>query len=234
MLTYFFLNIATVFFPVILSFDKKVNYYGKWRFALPAMLFTAIFFIFWDSLFTGWEVWHFNPDYLTGYYFLNLPLEEWLFFFTIPFALIFIYEVVKHYFAAKKFNRPARILLLIIAGASFLMAAIFFQKAYTFTVFGFLGIFLIYVSLGGVLKTYGAFLIAFLISLIPFYIVNGILTSLPVVIYNKQEILQLYVGTIPVEDHFYNLLLMGMNVVIYESLREFNRKRISDPRRIFY
>jgi lycopene cyclase domain-containing protein len=65
----------------------------------------------------------------------------------------------------------------------------------------------------------GRFYLAYLITLIPFYMINGVLTWLPVVIYNPIEIMGFRVGTIPFEDHFYSLSLFLINVLFYEYYR---------------
>ena len=50
-------------------------------------------------------------------------------------------------------------------------------------------------------------------------IVNGVLTALPVVWYEPAEQIGQRLGTIPVEDFFYNMLCMLMNIGIYERLQ---------------
>ena len=62
-----------------------------------------------------------------------------------------------------------------------------------------------------------------MVILIPFLIVNGFLTAIPVVLYNDAENLNLRIYTIPFEDIFYGMLLVLMNIVIYEKLK--NRKK---------
>ena len=56
--------------------------------------------------------------------------------------------------------------------------------------------------------------------LIPFTIVNGALTGSflgqTVVWYNASEILNVYFGTIPIEDVAYCFLLILINVIFYE------------------
>jgi hypothetical protein len=42
--------------------------------------------------------WQFNDAFAGKFRFLHLPLGEWLFFLGVPYACIFIYEVVVAYF----------------------------------------------------------------------------------------------------------------------------------------
>ena len=90
--TYLLINFLTIFFPIVLSFDKRVQFFKSWKFIFPGLFITGLLFLLWDYVFTIYGVWSFNPDYVIGVYMLNLPLEEILFFVTVPFACIFIYE----------------------------------------------------------------------------------------------------------------------------------------------
>jgi len=62
--------------------------------------------------------------------------------------------------------------------------------------------------------------LAYFVSLVPFIVVDGILTSLPVVEYSDQYIMNIHLFTIPVEDFSYFFLLFLMVTTIYEYLKE--------------
>ena len=91
------MNIGTVLFPFILSFDKKVAFYKNFKFLFPAILITGIFFLIWDQWFTDMNVWGFNSLHLTGYFIGDIPIEEVMFFVTVPYACLFIYECLIAY-----------------------------------------------------------------------------------------------------------------------------------------
>jgi len=73
--TYLILLIASIAAPLALSFDKKVQYYKKLKYILPAILFTASIFWVWDIQFTSSKVWSFNPEYTIGLNLIGMPIE---------------------------------------------------------------------------------------------------------------------------------------------------------------
>ena len=190
-----------------------------------------MFFIVWDVIFTNLGVWGFNPKYLVGINLINLPIEEWLFFLIIPYSSLFIY-VCLNYFIKKDIIGDHGVTIARILGPLLILVAIFsYFQAYTFWNFMFAGLFLI--LQGYYLKSsyLGRFFMAYLVHLIPFLIVNGILTGSfiaePIVWYNNEENLGIRIGTIPVEDTIYALLLLLMNVTFYEG-HLFRRRFLKD------
>lgn len=219
--TYLLLNIATLFFPFVLSFDKKVGFYKKWPQLAWGIGITGAFFIVWDILKTYYGVWAFNPEYLIGVYIGNLPIEEWLFFLTVPYACVFIYECLKAYLP-DYLKKPSKYVAPVMAFALVVAGILSYGRMYTFITFLLTALFLVlYInvfknSLGGY------FWMGYIVHLIPFFIVNGVLTALPVVIYNDAENLGIRLFTIPAEDTIYSMLLLLMNIGIYEYV---GRKR---------
>jgi lycopene cyclase domain-containing protein len=225
--TYFLILAASLAGPLALSFDKKVAFYKNWKYAFPAIIIPALLFVIWDMFFTAKGVWSFNEAYFTGIKLYNLPLEEVLFFFIVPYCSIFIYACIKSYFPDLKNKKWADLFLKILAVALIVAGLSKFDKYYTASVYIFTGVFILIVYLfRNYFKSFDAvsFLVAYAICLIPFLIVNGFLTAIPVVQYNDAENLGIRIYTIPFEDAFYGMLLILMNIVIYEKLKTHNTK----------
>ena len=212
------------FLPVfLLSFDRKVHYYMRWKAMAIPVLVVACFFIAWDVVFTHWKVWGFNDQYLSGWHLLGLPWEEWLFFFTIPFASIFIYECLRAYlplsFLPLREKWISIGLIVLFSG----MAIAFYSRIYTSVTCLLTAAFLIWHLLYEDGSWRPRFYLAFLLTMIPFQIIDGILTGgfteQPVVLYNPQDFSGWRIVSIPVEDAIYGLLLLMAIVTLYERRR---------------
>lgn len=217
--TYLILNLACIFFPFILSFDKKIAYYKLWKPLFIGILISAAFFIIWDILFTKLGVWSFNPTYIIGIYIFNLPIEEILFFITVPYACIFIYEVVNGYTKRDVIGcgKPYSVIVSIIC---LVLIILFHDKTYTLVNASICLIMLLFAAFIYKSQNLGRFFLAYFISLIPFLICNGLLTALPVVIYNNNENMNLRLFTIPIEDTLYGLSLMLIPILIMDYFKK--------------
>jgi len=214
--TYFAILLGSIVGPLALSFDKKVAFFKTWKQVFGAMLLPAFFYVVWDIIFTQRGVWSFNHLYITGIRYFNLPIEEILFFFVVPYCCTFIYACVKSYFPKLHSNKTTDIILKTLALIFFVVACFNLNKDYTFYTFLFCSFFILFLLFQRFNQA--AFLVSYLIILIPFLIVNGFLTAIPVVIYNDAENLGIRIFTIPFEDVFYGLLLVMMNILGYEHL----------------
>jgi lycopene cyclase domain-containing protein len=211
--------------PFALSFDRKVAFYKEWRFVFLAELIVAVPFLIWDEFFTRWGVWGFNPTYLLKIYIGQLPLEEVLFFVVIPYNFIFILKVIQAYFPNRNKNtkRYAPIFGFIFLASSILWLILYSDNYYT-TLATFLS-----AALTLLLRNknwFSDFMWAYLLCLIPFFIVNGILTGAatpePIVWYSEAHIIGWRMVSIPFEDLYYNYSLLLPLTWMYFSLK--NRK----------
>jgi lycopene cyclase domain-containing protein len=217
---YLILLLFTLSYPLAQSFETKIKYYTKWKKLLPAILAMMLLFIPWDIWFTKTGVWQFNDIYFLGYKIFHLPVEEWLFFILIPFACIFIYEVLLYFFPNQKPFKHEKIILYASAIVLFFVSILNFDKQYTFYCF-FLASIALFIT--AIIRPNWAskFLRMYLVSLIPFILINGFLTGSftnePVVIYNLEEILGFRILNIPIEDTIYNMLMLLIVVFLYEK-----------------
>jgi lycopene cyclase domain-containing protein len=206
--------------PFLLSFDKKVAFFKEWRFVLLAALTIAVPFLIWDEFFTQWKVWGFNPDYLLKIYLGHLPLEEVLFFVVIPYNFIFILKVVQAYFPRRNQRRFAPYFAFSFIASSTIWLVLYSENLYTFTA-SLLSCLLTILLRNK--KWYADFVWAYLVCLLPFFIVNGVLTGAttpePIVWYSEAHIIGWRMISIPFEDLYYNYSLLLPLTWVYFSLK---------------
>ncbi|MEE3145018.1 MAG: lycopene cyclase domain-containing protein [Bacteroidota bacterium] len=206
----------------VLSFDRKVAFYKNIRFLAPAIVIVAIPFLIWDQIFTDYGVWGFNEAYLQGFYIAKLPIEEVLFFFFIPYCCLFIYEVLIAYYPNASLHRLTMAFSIFLVLTGVLMALTHLNQWYTLSACSLTVLIVIFVMKQKYIW-YPRAIFAFVVALIPFFVVNGILTGLateePIVWYNDSHNTGIRLFTIPLEDVFYNFSLLIPIIGIYHFLK---------------
>jgi lycopene cyclase domain-containing protein len=215
MSTYFVINFLIIIFPILFSFDKKVSYYKNILPVLISTLTVGLIYILWDVFAVIRGDWYFNPEFVYGILILNLPVEEILFFITVPYSCIFIYEVIKSYTEERLLSINRRNLLIPIF-ILIIIVLIFRTQYYTFTVLLFSAafLFLAFIFFYSIIES-RVYWLTVIISYLPFFIVNYFLTSLPVVQYRAEAIWGIRVLTIPLEDFFYSYSLISFWLLVY-------------------
>lgn len=202
-----------VFLPVfLLSFDKKVYYASRWKFLFPAIAFVAVPFLIWDHFFTSGGVWEFNEIYLSGFRIFSLPWEEIMFFITVPFACVFIYDCMNAYFPSNPLVKHERTITLSLLIILLIFGLIHYREMYTLTACLIAILSILWVKGRGEIAFLAWFYRAFLVVLIPFLLTDGILTGgytdEPIVLYNHDHFSGLRLVSIPVEDFIYGFALL--------------------------
>ena len=217
--TYLITNFLVISVPFIFTFHKTFPFYKTWKAFWPSIIITAILFITWDILYTHLKVWGFNPAHLTNYYLFNLPVEEWLFFICIPYACVFTYYCFSIIFKTLHFKYEIQV-TGILSIVLTLIGILNYNKLHTSVTFIGLALFLSLCQWILKVKWLGRFYFTWIFLLIPFFLVNSILTGTslkePVFWYDKEEIINIKLLTIPIEDLFYGMLLIAINVGLYE------------------
>jgi len=217
---YSLLLILSLLFPLLLSFEKNLRFYRRWKHLLPAIGVVAAVYIVIDLIFTRKGIWGFNPEYHAGLTLGGLPVEELLFFMVIPYASIFLHEALTFHFPQLETGRIfSNLLSAFLIFSCLLLIFLFPEKTYTV----YSAVLLILSLVAGLLDKSGIlrkFLLTFVVILVPFLIVNGILTGTliegEVVWYNPEELLGIRILTIPVEDFGYGFSLILFDLLLSE------------------
>jgi lycopene cyclase domain-containing protein len=214
--TYFLIDLAIILGPLWLTRDPRVAYHRNFPALGSSMLLVGSAYIGWDMVVTSWGEWSFNPRYISGIKVVNLPLEEIFFFITVPYACLFIYEVVLTTISRKgSFSMPvgivaAAIVILMVGSMAYL------KQGYTSKALASCALFLLAALwLDPPLLKTRQYWLWLGICLVPFLIVNSLLTALPVVQYNPAAIWGARFITIPLEDFFYNYSLLSFYLLVY-------------------
>jgi lycopene cyclase domain-containing protein len=150
----------------------------------------------------------------------HLPIEEILFFITVPFACLFTWEMIKKnipdFYVA--FGDMVQILAYIMPLAGVLLfingkeytGLVMFALSLAIMVDKFLATNLVYQK-----RFYWYLGVIIILTLI----FNGYLTARPVVLYGESYQLGMRVFTIPVEDFGYGISLLFLCTILYEKFK---------------
>ena len=237
---YLTVDLAVLAVPLAFSFDRKVRFVRFWPALFPAIAIMMALFIPWDIAFTERGIWGFNPDYLSGLWIAGIPLEEWLFFICIPYACLFTYESLKHYFPqaiGRTLAIPASAFLAVLCAV---LAATLSDRWYIGLTCLLTGGLAAGLAVGAarwphVKECNHRLWLAYVPLLIPFILSNGVLTGLrfwqypllnrdvatvtdQIVWYNNDHNLSIRIFSMPMDDLIYGFLMIAMTVVAYELI----------------
>lgn len=220
---YLGLMLFSILYPLAQSFEWRLKLYKKWRSIFKGIVLMSIIFIPWDIWFTKKGVWWFREDYITGFKLFDLPLEEWMFFLIVPYACVFIYEVLNFFIKKDVLKRIAPKIFLVMGLALLTLSILYRAKLYTGITFSVTGISCLYMAWRNPLWS-GRFLLSYIVCWLPFLFVNGALTGNftqnAIVNYNEAEIIGLRITTIPLEDSIYNLFMLLIVISVYERSKQ--------------
>ncbi|MEO6694469.1 MAG: lycopene cyclase domain-containing protein [Ignavibacteria bacterium] len=215
MSVYLIINIFIIILPFLLSFENKIKFYKKILPVSISIVTVGMIYIVWDIAAVNRGDWAFNQQYVSDLKLFNLPVEEILFFISVPYSTIFIYESLRHYIKEKHLNIDKYIYLTFTL-MFFIAGIVLYSRNYSATVLIFCSVLILMLLIFQKQFTVtNILLITLLISFIPFFAVNYILTSLPVVVYNESEITGFRIFSIPVEDLFYSISMITLWLSVY-------------------
>jgi lycopene cyclase domain-containing protein len=211
------LNLEIISFPLIFSFERRrIKFYTRIRPILVSMFLVGMFFVGWDAFATFRGHWSFNPAYVNETQILGLPIEEILFFVTVPYSCLFVFESILQLIGDKKMFSPKKRVFSIIGSLIMFSAFGFYNKEYTFLAILSVGLSVLIVSLVDVkLFSSRLYWIYTVLTIVLFLIFNYLLTSTPVVQYSSAAITGFRVTTIPIEDFLFNYSMLTNYLLVY-------------------
>ncbi|WP_316746717.1 lycopene cyclase domain-containing protein [Pedobacter gandavensis] len=216
-LTYLLLALGILLIPILLLFVKKTNFQQTIKFALPAAVITALIFSFCATLFVIFGAWVFNPAYVSGTKLWIIPIEECVFYLSSCLAGIAIYQSLNAFFPENGLDKFSLSMSNLMLGICIAMLFFAHLKWYSTVTFGLLFVLILYIEYLNKLRFSYRFYRGYLVSLLLFFIAYGVISSLPVISY--QDTLDLKIGAIPFESHFYFMGMLLMSVYLFEWLK---------------
>ncbi|MXV84665.1 lycopene cyclase domain-containing protein [Candidatus Poribacteria bacterium] len=222
---YLLFNLIVTVGPVVSQFNRQIKHISQWRLKLLTNGIVMIPYIIWDVLVTG-SHWHFNKAYTLDFRLFGLPIGEWLFFITVPFGCLLVWETLSDAKLSTRL-RPLRYVGTVLYIALPIGIWVFSRgKQYTGLVLCCIGLVgltdtLLRTELLMQLKTY--IYLGIVVGLI--LIFNGYLTARPVVLYGEAYQMGYRILTIPIEDFGYGFTLMLFNAMFYEKVFNFTLRR---------
>lgn len=217
-MTYIFLylNLFLILIPVLLCLDKahfKTVWLAK---SLPAVFITGVIFSAFAVFFNLFGVWTFNPDYLIGLYYKDLPLEQYLFSFTFSFTALNIYAYLNSRYPEEHWQKYSLGVSNLMLGVCVAFIYFGYTKWFTVVTFAILLVLLLYIEFFNQLRFMYRFYRAYLFCLVPFYICYGLISFLPIIRYNDLETVKFAILTVPLESHFLMMSMMLVGVYLLE------------------
>lgn len=189
----------------------------KFSAAAVAIAAMSVLFIVWDQFVTG-RWWEFNDAYILGPKLGKLPIEEVFFFLVIPWSCLIIWENLRERIMGSTVKNVE--VGVVLAGGLIGVAGLVNGWWYTATV----GVLL--AGVGGAsyffnhwLRKKAAWIFLGLVCGLTI-VFNNYLTTRPIVRYFSPTISGVRIGTMPIEDVLYGVILLSGVVMVYEFQRK--------------
>lgn len=215
--TYLLFNLLVIIVPLLCSLMPPFRSFMRWKATIAAILPMAGIFLLWDAAVIG-KHWWFHPSYITGITLARLPIEEILFFFSVPFACLFVWKVLNHFARGTRHphNQPLPLWGVVVLS---LCTEILFLcgKSYTgLVVVAWIALLILHRVLSYPLRSSSILTPFIFFVLVSTFIWNGFLTALPITIYDPSYQLGIHIWTLPIEDFVYGLVLIMGTVMLFE------------------
>ncbi len=217
--TFLLLTLGLLLLPLIFHVDKRIFKDGNFRAALGASLISAIVFSAMVIVLQLFQILDFNIDSTIGIVFKEIPLEQYLLNFSFSFTAISLYQYLNVKFPNNDLQKYSLALSNLLLGLCVAFLFFGYPKWYTLLTFATLLILLFLIEYVGKLRFMYRAYRAFVVLLIPFYLVYGVLFWNETLLVAKNQLTGMYLAKIPVENHFIALSALLLSVYMFEFFK---------------
>lgn len=218
-LTFFFLALALLVFPLIFHIDKKIFKDGNFTAALGGSLISAIIFSTLAVVQYLLGVLSFDLNSTLGLVFKDIPLEQYLLNFSFSFTAVSLYQYLNIKFPKNDLQKYSLAISNLLLGLCIAFLFFSYSKWYTLLTFATLFILLFLIEYVGKLRFMYKAYRAFAVMLIPFCLVYGAVFWNDVLIVAKNQLTGMYVAKIPIENYFLALSMLLVSVYMFEFFK---------------
>lgn len=206
--------------PLSIAFKRNNRISSRWKGTFTAVAVSGAVFLAWEELFTRIGIWGFNEQYLLGIYIGLLPLEVYLFFFTVPLAFLLFYQALHTWVPRDLLGDVHPSITWFFLLCTVFLGVYFYPKIYTSVCFSVAALLLAAQMFVYKAAWLGRFYLAFFVALIPLLLLNGwlagVFTEEPITWHNALETMGMTILDMPLENIVFLLAFLLLTAVIYE------------------
>ncbi len=224
--TYFVILIVLLAIGIVFNFHKSINTKEHLKFYLISCIPAISIFIIWDVWFVQLNIWHFNHLKVSGYYFSGLPIEHFFLYFICTFLSTSIYTIFKSKLELKfKMERQYKWFSLFFLFAS--ISILYWQNHNLYTAVTALVLcFINATHLIVINRRYMSWFYVFLIFImLPVFVLQIIICNIPIVSYNKNEVIGIIFFNTPIENLIYFIDVLLIQYGLYEFVSRIHLRR---------
>lgn len=217
--TFLLLALGLLVLPLVFNFHKNIFKNGNFKAALGASLISAIIFSTLAVVLQLLGVLIYSTDRTIGVLFKDIPIEQYLLNFSFSLVGVSLYQYLNISFPKNDLQRYSLAISNLLLGLCIAFLFFGYSKWYTLLTFSTLLLVLFLIEYVGKLRFMYKAYRAFMVMLIPFYLVYGVLFWNGILKVSQNGLFGLYIAKIPLENHFIALSTLLVSVYMFEFFR---------------
>lgn len=217
--TFLLLALGLLVLPLVFHIRKKIFKDGSFKAALGAGLISAIIFSTLAVVLQLLGILIYSADKTIEIFVKDIPIEQYLLNFSFSLVGVSLYQYLNIRFPKNDLQRYSLAVSNLLLGLCIAFLFFGYSKWYTLLTFSTLLLVLFLIEYVGKLRFMYRAYRAFVVILIPFYLVYGILFWNGILKVSQNGLFGLYIAKIPLENHFIMLSMLLVSIYMFEFFR---------------